>query len=99
MESFLKALVACSVVVDPVGTSLVFNAPTGGNDEPYSRKMASRDVVLSTGLVLFFGFLFSKALVRLVGQTINNVFKRPLVVLLASLAIRFVAHGIKGPWG
>ena len=200
MESFLKAFVAYFVVVDPVGTSLVFNALTGGNDERYSRKMASRAVLLSTGLVLFFGFwgvallnilgiqmdsfriaggllifyaafgmitrpdssekphredmfedisvypltipfiagpgcltltvllfskvrddgtsmvplviailtihkltffsfLFSKTLVRLVGQTINNVFKRLLGVLLASLAIQFVADGIKGLWG
>ena len=188
------------VVVDPVGTSLIFNALTDGNDERYSRKMASRAVLLSTGLVLFFGFwgvallnilgiqmdsfriaggllifyaafgmitrpdsaekpnredmfedisvypltipliagpgcltltvllfskvrddgtsmvplviailtiytltlfsfLFSKTLVRLVGQTINNVFKRLLGVLLASLAIQFVADGIKGLWG
>ena len=200
MESFLKAFVAYFVVVDPVGTSLVFNALTGGKDQRYSRKMATRAVILSTGLVLFFGFwgvsllnalgiqmdsfriaggflifyaafgmitrpdssentpsderfedisvypltipliagpgcltltvlmfsnvrdegtslvplviailtiysltflsfIFSKALVRLVGQTINNVFKRLLGVLLASLAIQFVADGIKGLWG
>jgi multiple antibiotic resistance protein len=199
MESFLKAFVAYFVVVDPVGTSLVFNALTGGKDQRYSRKMATRAVLLSTGLVLFFGFwgvsllntlgiqmdsfriaggflifyaafgmitrpdssenttsderfedisvypltipliagpgcltltvlmfsnvrdegtslvplviailtiyiltffsfIFSKALVRLVGQTINNVFKRLLGVLLASLAIQFVADGIKGLW-
>ena len=56
MESFLKAFVAYFVVVDPVGTSLVFNALTGGKDQRYSRKMATRAVILSTGLVLFFGF-------------------------------------------
>jgi multiple antibiotic resistance protein len=200
LESFLKAFVAYFVVVDPVGTSLVFNALAGGKDQRYGRKMATRAVILSTGLVLFFGFwgvsllnalgiqmdsfriaggflifyaafgmitrpdstennasderfedisvypltipliagpgcltltvlmfsnvrdegtslvplviailtiysltflsfIFSKALVRLVGQTINNVFKRLLGVLLASLAIQFVADGIKGLWG
>ena len=41
-------------------------------------------------------FLFSKPLVRLVGQTLNNVFKRLLGVLLASLAIQFIADGVKG---
>lgn len=40
-------------------------------------------------------FLFSKKLVKLVGQTLNNVFKRLLGVLIASLAIQFIADGVK----
>ncbi|BHH84112.1 MarC family protein [Desulforhopalus sp. 52FAK] len=41
-------------------------------------------------------FLFAKPLVHLVGQTANDVFKRLLGVLLASLAIQFIADGVKG---
>ncbi len=44
-------------------------------------------------------FIFSKSLVRIVGQTINNVFKRLLGVLLASLSIQFIADGVKGLFG
>lgn len=200
MESFIKAFVAYFVIVDPVGTSLIFNSLTKGRDESYARRMASRAVSLSTVLVLLFGFwgvallgalgiemesfriaggllifyaafgmitrpdssgdpgqkgvfedisvypltipliagpgcltltvllfsnardegaslipliiailtiftltffsfLFSRALIRLVGQTVNNVFNRLLGVILASLAIQFIVDGIKGLWG
>lgn len=197
MEAILNAALAYFVIVDPIGASLIFNALTDGKSAAYCRKMALRSVLLSTTLVLLFGFwgssllqtlgiqmesfriaggllifyaafgmitksdtaggsllageqedisvfplsipliagpgcltltvllfsqasensesyipliiaiiaiylttlvcfLFSKALVRLIGQTINNVFKRLLGVLLASLAIQFIADGIKG---
>jgi len=187
-------------MVDPVGTSMIFNALTNGKDDSYARRMASRAVSHATVLVLLFGFwgvallgalgiemesfkiaggllifyaafgmitrpdssgepgqkgvfedisvypltipliagpgcltltvllfsnardegaslvpliiailtiftltffsfLFSRNLVRLVGQTVNNVFNRLLGVILASLAIQFVVDGIKGLWG
>lgn len=41
-------------------------------------------------------FLFAKPLVNLVGATVNNIFNRLLGVLLASLAIQFIADGVKG---
>ena len=44
-------------------------------------------------------FLLSRRLARLVGQTVNSVFNRLLGVILASLAIQFVADGVKGLWG
>lgn len=200
METFIKAFAAYFVMVDPVGSSMIFNALTNGKDDSYARRMASRAVSLSTVLVLLFGFwgvallgalgiemesfriaggllifyaafgmitrpdssgepgqkgvfedisvypltipliagpgcltltvllfsnardegaslvpliiailtiftltffsfLFSRSLVRLVGQTVNNVFNRLLGVILASLAIQFVVDGIKGLWG
>lgn len=196
MDSFINALIAYFVMVDPIGASLIFNALTKGKDDNYCRRMAIRSVTLSLLLVLCFGFwgvsflgklgiemesfkiaggllifyaafgmitkpdneekkqdeqsyddisvfplsipliagpgcltltillfsgvreqhdsflplvaavaaiylvtlvcfLFSKPLVRLVGKTANDVFKRLLGVLLASLAIQFIADGIK----
>ena len=187
-------------MVDPVGTSMIFNALTKGKDDSYARRMATRAVSLSTVLVLLFGFwgvallgilgiemesfkiaggllifyaafgmitrpdqnantdqrgvfedisvypltipliagpgcltltvllfssaregnasftplilaifsifivtfisfIFSRTLIRFVGQTLNNVFNRLLGVILASLAIQFIADGIKGLWG
>jgi multiple antibiotic resistance protein len=200
LEIFIKGFVAYFVMVDPVGTSMIFNSLTKGRDDSYARRMASKAVALSTLLVLsfgfwgvdllrvlgiqmesfriaggflifyaafgmitgpdsseapgqkgvfedisvypltipliagpgcltltvllfsnardestslvplviaigciftvtFFSFLFSRKLARLVGQTVNSVFNRLLGVILASLAIQFIADGIKGLWG
>lgn len=197
MDSFINAFIAYFVIVDPIGASLIFTALTRGKTVSYSRKMAIRSVLLSTLLVLCFGFwgvallgslgiemesfkiaggllifhaafgmitkpdkqetkdggeefedisvyplsipliagpgcltltillfsgireqeqsfmpvvaavlcvyaitmicfLFAQPLFRLVGETANNVFKRLLGVLLASLAIQFIADGVKG---
>lgn len=51
--------------------------------------------ILSVYLITFLSFIFSKSLVKIVGKTINNIFKRLLGVLLASLSIQFIADGIK----
>ncbi|MDF1525007.1 MAG: MarC family protein [bacterium] len=199
METFIKAFVAYFVIVDPVGTSMIFSGLTSGKDELYARRMAVRSVLFSTVLVLLFGFwgmallgvlgiqmesfriaggllifyaafgmitrpdsstdpyrkgvfedisvypltipliagpgcltltillfsnardqgagfaplilailaifsmtflsfLFSKKMARLVGQTVNSIFTRLLGVILASLAIQFIADGIKALW-
>ncbi len=45
------------------------------------------------------GMLFSKFVVKMVGETLNNLFKRLLGILLASLAVQFIADGIKGLTG
>ena len=45
------------------------------------------------------GMLFSSRVVRLVGDTLNSLFKRLLGILLASLAVQFIADGIKGLMG
>lgn len=47
-------------------------------------------------LLTLAGMLFSKLVVRIVGDTLNNLFKRLLGILLASLAVQFIADGIKG---
>ncbi len=44
-------------------------------------------------------FLMSKVIARVMGETINNILKRLLGVLLASLAIQFIADGIKALMG
>jgi multiple antibiotic resistance protein len=199
VETFIKAFIAYFVIVDPVGTSMIFSGLTSGKEERYARKMAVRSVLFSTLLVLLFGFwgmallgvlgiqmesfriaggllifyaafgmitrpdsstdpynkgvfedisvypltipliagpgcltltillfsntrdqeasfaplimailavfamtflsfLFTKKLARLVGQTVNSIFTRLLGVILASLAIQFIADGIKGLW-
>ena len=51
--------------------------------------------IIGIYLVTLFSFLFAKTLARIIGKTINNIFKRLLGVLLASLAIQFIADGIR----
>lgn len=197
MDTILNTFIAYFVIVDPIGTSLIFNALTAGKPKSYIQKMALRSVCLSTFLVLVFGFwgigfleslgiemdsfkiaggilifyaafgmitkpdekndgvksveyddisvfpltipliagpgcltmtvlifsnandtganhlpivlsiisvylitylsfIFSKTIVKIAGKTLNNVFKRLLGVLLASLAIQFISDGVKG---
>jgi multiple antibiotic resistance protein len=55
--------------------------------------------ILIIFMVTYVCFLLSGVLARLVGQTVNNMFTRLLGVILAALAIQFVADGIKGLWG
>jgi multiple antibiotic resistance protein len=56
VESFLNTLLAYFVIVDPIGVSLIFNGLTDGKSDAYCRKMAIRSVLVSTSLVLCFGF-------------------------------------------
>jgi len=67
-----------------------------GVREQESSFMPLVTAVVAIYLLTLICFLFSKPLVRLVGQTANDVFKRLLGVLLASLAIQFIADGVKG---
>jgi multiple antibiotic resistance protein len=49
--------------------------------------------------VVFICFMASAMLDRVFGKTANEVLKRLLGVLLASLAIQFIADGIRGILG
>lgn len=55
--------------------------------------------ILAIFVLTFVSFLFSRFFARLLGQTVGGMFNRLLGVILASLAIQFVADGIKGLWG
>jgi len=56
VETYINALIAYFVIVDPIGVSLIFNALTAGKTGAYARRMAFRAVSVSTVLVLCFGF-------------------------------------------
>lgn len=52
--------------------------------------------VLLVFTLTFFGFLSAHKLSHFIGKTGNNILKRLLGVLLASLSIQFIADGIMG---
>lgn len=76
-------------------TILLFSKASETN-ETFTPLIVAIILIYSLTLVCF---LLSKVITRVVGKTINNILKRLLGVLLASLAIQFIADGIKGLMG
>lgn len=56
LEVFLHALTSYFVIVDPLGTAVIFHALTGDQDRNYTRRMALRASLISALIVLLFGF-------------------------------------------
>lgn len=65
IEIFLHALTSYFVIIDPIGTSLIFHGLTDGGSRRYTVVMAVRTVVISTLIVLTFGFFGETILTRL----------------------------------
>jgi multiple antibiotic resistance protein len=64
-STLLTALLSYFVIVDPIGVSLIFAAITEGKEDTFCRKMAFRSVLLSTIIILCFGFFGGKLLMQL----------------------------------
>ncbi len=61
----LHALTSYFVIIDPIGTAVVFHTLTDGADKSYRYRMAIRAVVISTIIVLLFGFFGEQILIGL----------------------------------
>lgn len=55
-DIFLHALTSYLVIIDPVGTALIFHGLTTGFEPSYARRMALRSTLISAGIVLVFAF-------------------------------------------
>lgn len=66
ISDFLYAVVALFVIIDPVGTAIIFAAMTGGDDAGKRRGIAKRASVISFLVLLVFG-LAGEKLLRLLG--------------------------------
>lgn len=55
-EIFLHALTSYFVIIDPIGTALIFHGLTTNCDRAYARRMAWRSTLISAGIVLVFAF-------------------------------------------
>lgn len=69
-EVFLHALTSFFVVIDPIGTALIFHGLTDGCEKRYVRQMALRSTLISALIVVVFGF-FGEALLTKLGISIN----------------------------
>ncbi|PLX99331.1 MAG: MarC family protein [Desulfuromonas sp.] len=65
METYLLALTSYFVIIDPIGTAVIFHGLTGDDDRRYILRMAIRSVIISTLIVLIFGFFGEKILTSL----------------------------------
>lgn len=69
-DIFLHALTSFFVIIDPVGTAVIFHGLTADCDRDYARRMALRSVGISTAIVLVFAF-FGEALLGKLGISIE----------------------------
>lgn len=68
-DIFLHALTSYFVVIDPIGTALIFHGLTTGCDRAYARRMALRSTLISAAIVLVFAF-FGESLLNKLGISI-----------------------------
>jgi multiple antibiotic resistance protein len=68
-EIFLHALTSYFVIIDPIGSALIFHSLTSGGSRNYARRMALRAVGISTIIIFLFGF-FGEALLAKLGISI-----------------------------
>lgn len=64
-EIFLHALTSYFVIIDPIGTALIFHSLTAGGSRTYAVRMAVRAVSISTVVILLFGFFGEGFLAKL----------------------------------
>lgn len=72
LDIYLHALTSYFVIIDPIGTAVIFHGLTGDAERDYVRRMAVRSVVISTMIVLLFG-LFGEALLTGLGISIASL--------------------------
>ena len=68
----LHALTSYFVIIDPIGTAIVFHALTDGGNRRYALRMAIRAVVISTIITLLFGF-FGEQILTSLGISIDSL--------------------------
>jgi multiple antibiotic resistance protein len=69
-DIFLHALTSYFVVIDPIGTALIFHGLTSGCERAYVKRMALRSTLISAAIVLVSAF-FGQALLTKLGISIE----------------------------
>jgi len=69
-DIFLHALTSYFVVIDPIGTALIFHGLTTGCERAYAKRMALRSTLIAAAIVLVSAF-FGEALLTKLGISIE----------------------------
>ncbi|MDA7746994.1 MarC family protein [Psychromonas sp.] len=69
---YLHALTGLFVIIDPIGSALIFNALTSGSDSKYRHLMAIKSVVISAVILILFGN-YGEDLFSQLGININSL--------------------------
>jgi len=69
-DIFLHALTSYFVVIDPIGTALIFHSLTKGCERAYAKRMALRSTLIAAAIVLVSAF-FGQALLTKLGISIE----------------------------
>jgi multiple antibiotic resistance protein len=64
-DVFLHALTSYFVVIDPIGTALIFHGLTTGCDRAYAKRMALRSTLIAAAIVLISAFFGQDLLTKL----------------------------------
>jgi len=69
---YLHAITGLLVIIDPIGSALIFNSLTAGSDQKYRNLMAIKSVIISGFLLILFGN-YGEALFSHLGININSL--------------------------
>lgn len=69
---YLHAMTALFVIIDPIGTALIFNSLTVSSDRSHRTKMALKSVLISSFTLILFGN-YGEALFSELGISINSL--------------------------
>jgi multiple antibiotic resistance protein len=69
-DIFLHALTSYFVIIDPIGTALIFHGLTTGCERAYAKRMALRSTMIAAAIVLASAF-FGQALLTKLGISIE----------------------------
>jgi len=72
IETFINALAAYFVIVDPIGAALIFYSLTSAYDRKRSIHIAFRAVLISIGIVFLFGF-YGEFILKKLGISIEAI--------------------------
>ena len=72
LSTYLHAMTALFVIIDPIGAALIFNSLTSDSQKQYRTKMAIKSVLISGFTLILFGN-YGEALFSQLGISINSL--------------------------
>jgi len=72
LSTYLHAAIALLVIIDPIGSALIFNSLSGNADQKQRTTMALKAVIVSMITLIFFG-LYGEKLFSIIGININSL--------------------------